>query len=360
MRTVPLPPAAVTARFKRAVQTMAPERKRALLGSLEQWQLTEEAKEFWNRRHDSDSRSVTTTTSTTIAASIITTTTTSSTVTEQSLRELEIFFSENLRRPPVGSRLVVNGTDVTYSFYVFQQHVRQVLHVGRLAYESHMHHILALSSIMLLYTGVSTSMEVCRLDEQCLLGIFNDVSSSTQFSRVLLIQALDVIQEAATDGSLSRKTASFKLLALTFSDCSFAEQGILLYLQRALLTLPKDRLLSASDDEVDLCSRLLLPLLQSLFDDRESPEEVFFKLNNSKNHECELVPQLRLSERRPDGVIKRVVGSQQQTIGFMEAKPLAMASNTKKINIDLVRLGMMGKNAIDVHGLKSVLLRRSL
>ncbi|KAL4216042.1 hypothetical protein AB4K20DRAFT_1877010 [Rhizopus microsporus] len=40
----------------------------------------------------------------------------------------------------------------------------------------------------------------------------------------------------------------------------------------------------------------------------------------------------------------------------MEAKPISIAHHTSKINIDLIRLGLMGKNAIDVYNLKSAFL----
>lgn len=99
-----------------------------------------------------------------------------------------------------------------------------------------------------------------------------------------------------------------------------------------------------------------MPLLQSLFDERDSTGDIFFKPNNSKNYECEFKSLLNLSERRPDSIINWISQDRQQTIGFMEAKPKSVAHRTSKINVDLIRLGLMGKNAIDVHSLKSVFL----
>lgn len=40
----------------------------------------------------------------------------------------------------------------------------------------------------------------------------------------------------------------------------------------------------------------------------------------------------------------------------MEAKPKSVANRTSKINVELIRLGLMGKIAIDGHSLKSVFL----
>lgn len=77
-------------------------------------------------------------------------------------------------------------------------------------------------------------------------------------------------------------------------DCSDSDQRVLSYLQRAVETLPNDKLLIEFNDEVDLCSRFVPTLLQSLFDDRVSSEEVLSKLNNPENDECELSPSPQL------------------------------------------------------------------
>lgn len=63
-----------------------------------------------------------------------------------------------------------------------------------------------------------------------------------------------------------------------------------------------------------------------------------------------------LPERRPDSMIKWLSPSGQKTIGFMEVKPISVAHHTSKVNIDLIRLGLMGKNAINVYSLKSIFL----
>jgi hypothetical protein len=39
-------------------------------------------------------------------------------------------------------------------------------------------------------------------------------------------------------------------------------------------------------DEMDLCSRFLLPTLQSFFDEQFEERNIFVKLSNNKNKEC--------------------------------------------------------------------------
>ncbi|KAI9468268.1 MAG: hypothetical protein EXX96DRAFT_493017 [Benjaminiella poitrasii] len=277
-------------------------------------------------------------------------------MSESAFEELKKFFTVNLKCPDEDSRYMIEGIDLSYSFNCFQQHVLDVLPTGKLAFETHIHHILSMSSIMLIFKGDNASSEAYNLIPEAKKTIYAGISSSAQFSRQLLIQALDIIQGVAIDGSINRKVGSLRLLELSSTESSDLGQRILLYLHRAVQTLTKDNSLNPINDEADLCGRFILPLLQTLSDELDSTENVFFKLNNSKNHECGVAPMLNLSERRPDGVIKWLSQSGQKTIGFMETKTISISHQTSKINIDLIRLGLMGKNAIDVYNLKSVLL----
>lgn len=64
--------------------------------------------------------------------------------------------------------------------------------------------------------------------------------------------------------------------------------------------------------------------------------------NNPESHN-----DSSLTKRRPDGIIT----SGKITIGYVEVKPITEKVNTHKINKDLLRLGVFGKNAIDQYSL---------
>ncbi|PHZ15583.1 uncharacterized protein RHIMIDRAFT_272848 [Rhizopus microsporus ATCC 52813] len=109
--------------------------------------------------------------------------------------------------------------------------------------------------------------------------------------------------------------------------------------------------------KVDLSSRFVLPILQSLFDEQLDDRALVVKFGNRRNLECQ-PSQLKISERRPGGPIQ-IKESSINTItpiGFLEAKKVAESKNHSKVNADLLRLGVFGKNVIDTKSLRSVIL----
>ena len=65
-----------------------------------------------------------------------------------------------------------------------------------------------MSSVMIIFKGDNASSEVYNLPSEVKKTIYAGVSSSAQISRELLIQALDLVQEVAIDGSINRKDST--------------------------------------------------------------------------------------------------------------------------------------------------------
>ncbi|KAL9554979.1 hypothetical protein MBANPS3_002581 [Mucor bainieri] len=98
--------------------------------------------------------------------------------------------------------------------------------------------------------------------------------------------------------------------------------------------------------ENELCSRYLDPLLCGLFD--EPDDGVFFRWTNEKTNDD--------SRDRPDAVISHLEGVKwADNQGFGEAKCATEAENNYLTSIDLIRLGMFSKRAIDHQASKGVL-----
>ena len=99
------------------------------------------------------------------------------------------------------------------------------------------------------------------------------------------------------------------------------------------------------------CS-FLQPALKPLFDNPE--KGVFFMWTNAINSEFKENNQI--SKSRPDGCITITNNNNKgKNVCFAEVKTLADRTNHYKLNLDLYRLGIFSKNAIDVNDLNSVL-----
>ncbi|KAG0739382.1 hypothetical protein G6F66_011095 [Rhizopus arrhizus] len=137
-------------------------------------------------------------------------------------------------------------------------------------------------------------------------------------------------------------------------ESSGIEKAIIKFFKKMIETFPMDDL-EETIKEDDLKSRFILPIIQSLFDDIDSSNTFYFKISNENNHECQS-KQFDISRRRPDGYFRANRNGSMVTIGFFEAKSASQKNDAKKIQYDLVRLGVFGKNAIDIHRLGSSFL----
>lgn len=102
-----------------------------------------------------------------------------------------------------------------------------------------------------------------------------------------------------------------------------------------------------STKERKLCSRYLHPILQTLFDDLHSENPVAFDFTDELNEECK--SNISLTHERPDGHIYSCT-NKMETLGYVEVKGQSALNNHYLINLDLARLGIFCKNALDIHG----------
>lgn len=101
--------------------------------------------------------------------------------------------------------------------------------------------------------------------------------------------------------------------------------------------------------EYELCTRYLQSFFQSLFDSDEN-NNIFKWINTitfgvSSNEE-----QIKPTKNRPDGCFENDL----KTIGFIEVKTVDNATNHNKVNVDLHRLGLFAKTAIEEYNLNAI------
>ncbi|RCH88919.1 hypothetical protein CU097_004113, partial [Rhizopus azygosporus] len=145
--------------------------------------------------------------------------------------------------------------------------------------------------------------------------------------------------------------ASFSLLDLT-DDQGDLVIRIILCFKRLVEDLP-DELLTSTIKEFGLCTSFLQPAIKPLFDNAE--KKVVFTWTNAINSEFKKEKN-QISKSRPDGCITIINNNnEEKSVCFAEVKTLADRTNHYKLNVDLYRLGIFSKDAIDVNNLNSVL-----
>jgi hypothetical protein len=237
----------------------------------------------------------------------------------------KLFQKKNIPQPDDFDSYIVDDINYSKQFYQFQQTIFKQIKKELSTFESDCHQLLAMSSILLLTgnfpaqmisyfpTNTLTSLKVKILKD---LGV-----GSYKFSRTHLIKILDLVQ-SVTRKETRREVASLSLLNLSVNETRITKK-IILMSSKLIMQLPLENQLE-DIEEIDLCSRFILPTLQSLFDEQFEDRNVFMKLSNEKNLECQS-SQFDISKRRPDGRIRVRATStnQMSTVGFMEAKKIS-------------------------------------
>lgn len=104
-----------------------------------------------------------------------------------------------------------------------------------------------------------------------------------------------------------------------------------------------------------LCSRFLQSLLQGLFDQRIESSEIFFDFTDEQAEDSGS-EETTIGSRRPDGVISLGTGPFKRHLGYVEVKPLSVAKDHHKTNVDLTKLVFLGKDAIDRHQSQKIMV----
>ncbi|KAI7853798.1 hypothetical protein BDC45DRAFT_441598, partial [Circinella umbellata] len=105
--------------------------------------------------------------------------------------------------------------------------------------------------------------------------------------------------------------------------------------------------------EAELCQRYIDPNLSALFDDPE--HNILFRWTSTTNQEFkDSFAKGSITSQRPDSCISELNGLYfGSSLGYVEVKPAAEENNKYLVSKDLVRLGTLTKNSIDISGLKS-------
>ncbi|KAI7900591.1 uncharacterized protein BX663DRAFT_516945 [Cokeromyces recurvatus] len=280
-------------------------------------------------------------------------------VTSTSVRSFDIFdqikdfLTRNIFLVDAGHYLV-GQLNVHECFHRFQLHIKDlIISKQLLTIESHVPHILSTSSTLLLCSTIDISMN--SYFDNAATTVLDDMHirlglHSKKFPRLLLIKMIDIIN----DINLKKYECSegiSQLYQLMKGEEELVKRCITLMI-RLLQTLPLKHDYT-SIKEQDLCSRYLVPVLQSFFDYRFSEEKILFHFKDNLNMEC--LNDISLTRSRPDGLIVQERSSGQVSLGFIEVKPLKEANNHYKMNMDLIRLSVFSKNAMDKHKLRNVM-----
>ncbi|GAA5795596.1 hypothetical protein HPULCUR_000957 [Helicostylum pulchrum] len=145
--------------------------------------------------------------------------------------------------------------------------------------------------------------------------------------------------------------AAISLLTLPADQNKFVTK-IILTVKRLIEDLPEEVPVNTIN-EFELCSRYLQAALQPMFDD--SSEHVVFRWTNTICSEYKET-DLKLLKKRPDGCITVTEeNNREKNVGFTEVKPAVDRRNHYKVNLDLYRLSIFSKEAIDTNKLSGVL-----
>lgn len=174
---------------------------------------------------------------------------------------------------------------------------------------------------------------------------------TAKFPREFMV-LMDIYHDITID-KYDTDVAVSKVIGISI-DCEPIARQRLGVFSRLLQSLP--RFTDPSEvKERRLCSRYLQPILQGTVDQRTSNIEISFDFTDEQTMECLASAGVSLSKRRPDGSITLTAGGIKNNIGYIGVKPFSPASNHQKANVDLVRLGVFAKNALDTCHSKNIM-----
>ncbi|KAI8067067.1 hypothetical protein BC940DRAFT_333654 [Gongronella butleri] len=240
---------------------------------------------------------------------------------------------------PTGVPLTVGSTNVTACFHDFRADVKAMIDSGqKLTYESHVQHLLALSSILLLKPARMSPDLHKRLSpslcDQTMHKLLNGYCQQHyELDCGLRKQLEDIIRASIFKGGHEWQDSK-KIMDLMGKDTPITNK-ILLSLRNLLETLPLDAMNEV--DETELITRYANTALAPLLEDLK--QGVMLRWTSAKDDND--------SDLHPDSNISVMIGTSfGASIGYGEAKCLKEALNHAAIGKDLMRLGHFAKRAI--------------
>lgn len=143
-------------------------------------------------------------------------------------------------------------------------------------------------------------------------------------------------------------------LFLLKNDLSPMEFRIAKSIALLIQKLPMDSIESTIMEQ-ELITRFVEPALAPLFENTTTG--ILFRWTATVNDECRASPSITINQDRPDACITALNGAVWGTgHGFGEVKCFSQAENKFAVAKDLIRLGHLSKNAIDIHNMNGVLI----
>ncbi|KAG0162143.1 hypothetical protein DFQ30_003095 [Apophysomyces sp. BC1015] len=257
-------------------------------------------------------------------------------------------FRMNLCHPTEHDQYIVEGFDVSEGFYQFQLLAQKMANIPKsLHMESHVYHVLSLSSIFLAIPGHFHNDLKKFIPNDKLIKIVNDLNTRFSIGQLrvkndVICRLLDIVNDLRTH-KVDRDDAVIQLLLLR-KQVSKEEYRIIKSFASLIRSLPIEGI-SNTILEQELINRFIAPALNPLFDDPE--HDNLFRDKKFQHDYC---------QQRTARCISVLDGSNWGvTRGFSEAKCHSQAENKYLLAKDLVRLGIFAKNSIDVNNMKGVL-----
>ncbi|CAO3635760.1 unnamed protein product [Cunninghamella blakesleeana] len=262
----------------------------------------------------------------------------------------------NFTLSDISKRYIVNNFDVSQSFFNFQQLVKsKILSNEKLSIESDVHHILSLSSILLLKTDrmhgdIKPFIGKDNTDE-IIASIYEEFEvGKNEFDDGLMLKMINIVKNVKKY-KMSRLEGSFEIMKHACSNNNPLIRKILLSIRNMLETLPMDSI-NDNPKEMELITRYLHPALSPLFDDLDA--NIFFRWTAVTNQESK--SNNSITKRRPDASLNKINGSIiGLSCGFGEVKNKEMEKRHYQTQKDLVRLAHFSKNSIDQNNLSTIL-----
>ncbi|KAL0076779.1 hypothetical protein J3Q64DRAFT_1770683 [Phycomyces blakesleeanus] len=222
----------------------------------------------------------------------------------------------------------------------------------KLSLEDHIHHAMAINSILLLSPNKYPDNLSPHFCEASLRTTMNKIKSiyglnlprmqiKTVTNMITIIQELDI-------EAISRSQAIVKLLQLDLLPHERKFANGLAELVKKLPRVP----IEEDVNESELITRFVDPFLCGLFDDPE--EGVFIRWTNDITVEAR--KNETLWTRRPDLTVTSLKGVKWSTShGYGEVKPVCHEANNFLLSNDLIRVAIFCKNAFDAQNLEGIL-----
>ncbi|CAO3654370.1 unnamed protein product [Cunninghamella echinulata] len=261
----------------------------------------------------------------------------------------------NIQLPDINNRLIINGDDISFAFFKFQKFTMDKLRMEKLYWDTHLHHILSLSSIFLITPGRMHQDIRHTIGDDVLTSFINHLAlnfdkDAYEFSLELTNKIMKIVK-MVDKKKLNRDDAVIQLLLLK-SEATPLEFKIIKSIKTMIETLPSE-VLNEEPHELELLSRYLNACLLPLFDDPEAG--ILFRWSDSTNLEASKTT-VSISKRRPDSTIVTLDGyCFDYNRGFGEVKSKYHYEKHDNLSKDLARVGVFSKNAIDISNMNGVL-----